>query len=265
MDKMLVAVFDSDTAAFDGLSALRDLHRDGDITLYGWAVIAKDKTGKVSVRQAPEEGGASLGAALGLLTGKLLELLRGPAGLAMGASLPGLTGFLFDLDMSRLGPKFLDEVAQALTPGKAAVLAEVDESSTTRIDERLRKHGGVVFRRLPAELIEDQLVAESAAFEIKLKALAQKLKQAVVEKKTAVQKDIEQVKRERKAVQDQAKARLDQAKAETAAKLKALQDQAKGVDQRVKARIERRIADLNANFNLRSSKLSQASTLTNER
>jgi uncharacterized protein YlxW (UPF0749 family) len=145
------------------------------------------------------------------------------------------------------------------------VLAEVDESSTTRIDERLRKHGGMVFRRLPAELIEDQLVAESADFEAKLQALAQKLEQAVVEKKTAVQKDVEQVKRERKAMQDQAKARLDQAKAEMAAKLKALQDQAKGVDERVKARIERRIADLNANFNLRSSKLNQASTFTNER
>ena len=52
MDKMLVAVFDSDTAAFDGLNALRDLHRDGDIALYGWAVIVKDKTGKISIRQA---------------------------------------------------------------------------------------------------------------------------------------------------------------------------------------------------------------------
>jgi uncharacterized membrane protein len=136
MDKMQVAVFDSDTAAFDGLSALRDLHRNGDITLYGWAVIVKDKTGKISIKQAPEEGGAPIGAALGLLTDKLLKVLRGPAGLAIGASLPGLTGLLFDLDMSRLGPKFLDEVASSLTPGMAAVLAEVDESSTTPIDER---------------------------------------------------------------------------------------------------------------------------------
>ena len=55
------------------------------------------------------------------------------------------------------------------------------------------------------------------------------------------------------------------AKAEMASKLKALQDQAKGVGDRAKARIERRIADLKANFDLRSSKLSQASTLTNDR
>jgi uncharacterized membrane protein len=265
MDKMLVAVFDSDTAAFDALSALRDLHRDGDITLYGWAVIVKGKTGKISVREAPEEGGAPLGAALGLLAGKLLEVLRGPAGLAIGASLPGLTGFLFDLDMSRLGPTLLDDVAKALTPGKAAVLAEVDESSPTRIDERVRKHGGTVIRRLPAELIEDQLVAESADFEAKLKTLDQKLKQALVGNRAAIQKDIEHVKKKRKAAQDQAKARLGQAKAEMAAKLKALQDQTKGVEERAKARIERRIADLKANFGLRSSKLSQASTLTNKR
>src|SRR6202045_5539210 len=143
MDKMLIAVFDGDAAAFDGLTALRDLHRDGDITLYGYAVIVKDKTGKISVRQAPEEGGAPLGAALGLLTGKLLEVLRGPAGLAIGTSLPGLTGFLFDLDMSRIGPAFLNDFAKALTPGKAAVLAEVEEGSTTRVDARLRRHGGM--------------------------------------------------------------------------------------------------------------------------
>jgi len=91
MDKMLVAVFDNETAAFDGLSALRDLHRDGYITFYAWAVIVKDGTGKTSVKQALEEGGPPLGAALGLLTDKLLKLVRGPAGLAIGTSL--LPGF----------------------------------------------------------------------------------------------------------------------------------------------------------------------------
>jgi uncharacterized membrane protein len=264
MDKMLVAVFDSDTAAFDGLNALRDLHRDNDITLYGWAVIIKDKTGKINIRQPPEEGGAPLGAALGLLTDKLLKVLRGPAGLAIGASLPGLTGFLFDLDMSRIGSKFLEEVAQALTPGKAAVLAEVDESSTTRIDERLRKLGAMVFRRLPAEIIEDQFVAESAGFEAKLKTLDRKLEQALAENRAAIQKDIEDARKHRKAAQAHARARLGQAKAEMEAKLKVLQDQAEGAGERAKAQIERRMADLKANFDLRSGKLSQASNVSNE-
>lgn len=30
MNKMIVAVFNNETAAFEGLSALKDLHKDGD-------------------------------------------------------------------------------------------------------------------------------------------------------------------------------------------------------------------------------------------
>ena len=244
MNKMLVAVFDSDTAAFDGLGALRDLHRDGDITLYGWAVIVKDKAGKFSVRQTLEEGGRPLAPRSGCSRVSLLELLRGPAGLAVGASLSGLTGFLFDLDMSRISPKFLDEVAQTLTR-----VTEVDESSTTLIYEQVRKHGGTVGCPLSSSKIS--FVAESTAFEAKLKALEQKLKQALAENRASIQKDIEHVKKQRKAAHDQAKARLGQAKAEMAAKLKVLQDQAKGTGNRAKAQIERRIADLKANLDLR--------------
>jgi hypothetical protein len=59
---------------------LGDLHKTGDITLYGWALILKDKAGKISVRQAPEEVSAPLGAALELLRDKRLEVLKGPAG-----------------------------------------------------------------------------------------------------------------------------------------------------------------------------------------
>jgi len=260
MDKMLVAVFDNETAAFDGLSALRDLHRDGYITFYAWAVIVKDGTGKTSVKQALEEGGPPLGAALGLLTDKLLKLVRGPAGLAIGTSLlPGLTGFLFDLDMSRIGPAFLNDFAKALTPGKAAVLAEVEEGSTTRVDARLRRHGGMVFRRLPAEVIETQLIRQSAAFKAKLKTLTRELKRALAWNRAAIQKDIEQVRKQLNETQDQSNARRDQANAEMGAKRKVLQDQAKGAGDRAKARIKRRISDLKKNFDLHSKKLSKAS------
>jgi uncharacterized membrane protein len=232
MNKMLVAVFDTETAAFEGLSALRDLHRDGDITLYASAVIVKDKTGQISVKQAADEG--PVGTALGLLTGGLIGILGGPAGLAIGATVGGFTGFLFDLDQSGIGATFLDDVSKRLTAGKAAVLAEVEESWTKPVDTRLHERGGIVFRRLRAEVIEDQLVRESAAFDADLKALQDDLKQGIAEDRAAIQKDIEQVKKQIKATQDQAKARLDQAKAEMDARIKALQDQAKGATDRAK-------------------------------
>lgn len=262
MNKMLIAVFDTETAAFQGLNALRDLHRDGDITLYASAVIVKDRAGQMSIKQAADDG--PVGTAVGLLTGGLIGILGGPAGMALGATIGGFTGFLFDLDESGIGATFLDDVSKTLTPGKAAVLADVDENWTTPVDTLLNERGGIVFRRLRAEVVEDQLARESAAFDADLKALQDDLKQGIAEDKAAIQKDIERVKKQIKATQEQAKARLDQAKAETDARIKALQDQAKGASERTKARIDKRIADVRAEFDLRSRKLNRAWTLTKE-
>ena len=54
MNKMLVAVFENETTAYEGLSALKDLHQDGDITLYASAVISKNREGKLLLKTAAE-------------------------------------------------------------------------------------------------------------------------------------------------------------------------------------------------------------------
>jgi uncharacterized membrane protein len=143
MNKMLVAVFDTEAAGFEGLSALRDLHAEGDITLYASAIIVKDKSGRIEARQVADSG--PVGAAVGLATGGLIGILGGPAGVALGATIGGLGGFLFDLENSGVGATFIDDVSKSLTAGKAAVLADVDESWTTPVDTRMHKLGGMVF------------------------------------------------------------------------------------------------------------------------
>ena len=50
MNKLLVAIFDTEKAANSGLNALRNLHAAGDITLFSNAVLAKDANGSVSVK-----------------------------------------------------------------------------------------------------------------------------------------------------------------------------------------------------------------------
>jgi uncharacterized membrane protein len=262
MNKMIVAVFDSQAAAFEGLSALKDLHRDGDVSLYSSAVIAKDNTGKVEMKQAADEG--PVGTALGLLTGSLIGILAGPVGLALGASVGGLGGLIYDANKSGVDVTFVDDVTKMLTPGKVAVLADIEESWTAPVDTRLHKLGGMVFRQLRGEVVADQLARESAAFEADLKALNDDLKQAAAENRAAIQKDVDRVKAQIKAVQDQAKIRLDQAKADVDARVKALQDQAKNAKGLAKARIEKRIAATRADFEARSKKLNQAWQLTKE-
>jgi len=262
MNKMLLAVFDNDTAAFEGLKALKDLHDRGDVTLYSWAVVARDKSGKLELKQQADRG--PVGTALGMLTGSVIGLLGGPAGTVIGASLGGLSGLFFDLDNADVGIAFYGDVVKTLTPGKTAVLADVDETWTTPVDTRMREHGGIVSRRFRSEIAEDQLVRESAILEASLNALDEEFGQASAENRAAIQEEIEDTKKQLKATQSQAKAKLDQAKAEMDAKIKTLQAQAEGASDRAKVGIDKRIAATKADFDVRSKKLNQAWQLTKE-
>lgn len=262
MNQMVVAVFDNESAALEGLRELRDLHNEGGVSLYASAVIVKDKTGKVTVEQEVDKGPA--GTAVGLLAGGLVGVLGGPAGLPVGAYIGGLAGLLFDLAKFGVDLRFFDDVSKALTAGKAAVLAEVEESWTSLLDERLGKHGGTLYRQFRVDVLDDQLVRESAALEANLKTLKHELERANAENRAAIQKDIDEVKGKLKAKQRQAEATLDQAKTEMEARVKTLQDQAKGANDAVKARIERRVAGVKTDFERRSKKLGQASRLAAE-
>lgn len=262
MNVMVVAVFDTETAALEGLQALRDLHKEGGISLYASAAIVKDTTGKISVRKAAEDG--PLGSAVGFLTGGLIGLLGGPPGVAVGAYAGGVAGSLFDVAKAGVDLTFVDDVSKRLTPGKAAVLAEVEETWTTLLDSRLQEHGGTVFRRFRADVVDDQLVREGAALEANLEALDDELASADAENRAAIQKDIDKAKRQLKATQDQTKAQLDQAKAEMEARINTLQDQAKAARDRAQARIEKRMGEVRTDFAARSQKLDQAWALARE-
>jgi uncharacterized membrane protein len=132
-EKMLMAVFNSAPQALKGVYYLKGLHRAGDITLYTTAVIAKEPSGKVSIKQASER--ELNGTPLGFLTGILVGTLGGPIGLVIGGSIGGLAGLIFDLAKTGVSADFLEQASQALAPGKTALLAEI-ESSLGRTNSR---------------------------------------------------------------------------------------------------------------------------------
>ena len=53
MSKFVVTTFSTEAKAYDGTRALKELHAEGEITLYGLAVIAKDVR-----RKAVDQGDA---------------------------------------------------------------------------------------------------------------------------------------------------------------------------------------------------------------
>jgi uncharacterized membrane protein len=262
MNKMLVAVFDAEPAAYEGLTALKDLDRTADIALYATAVIAKDASGKVSMTQAVDEG--PVGTALGAFAGSLVGLVGGPVGVVVGAALGATAGMAVDLGESGIDAGFLREVANAMTPGKVAVLAEIQETWETPVDTRLRPLGAVVFRRLRSEVAEDQLAREAAALRAERQRLREELAQASAQTEAARQAQIDALDRQLEAIRKQAVARTERAKRELDAKVDQMRNQMKQANDQEKAKIERRVAEAKADYAVRSAKLDQAGKLVRE-
>jgi len=276
MDKMLVAVFSTESGAYEGRKALQDLDWSGDITLYGTAIVAKDDAGTVSMKQKPDNGplatgvGVFAGALLGLLGGALVAPVgaaagaayaaaatAGAAGGALGGSIIDATHYGFSLDV-------VDEVSTYLVPGTAALLAEIDETWRVPVDTRLGELNAVVFRRPISEVADDQLVRESAEIDGEMRDLEAEIESANAKNKAALEAQLDRAKKRAESLQKTVSERLTRAKTETDAKVNALQEQLKHANEDQKARIEKRIAEVKADYQRRSELLEEARPLIKE-
>jgi uncharacterized membrane protein len=261
-DKMIVVVFDNEKKAYEGSKALNDLDAEGSITLYASAVIAKDANGKLTVKQAADQG--PLGTGVGLLTGTLIGLLGGPAGVAVGALAGTTGGALYDLAKVGVGEDFLSDVGQQLKPGKVAVVAEVWEEWVTPLDTRMEAAGGIVLRRTRGEVLDSQIEKDVASLKADVANLEAEYTRADKEAKAKLQAKINTAKAKLKAAQDRVKAAAEATKREMEAKIKALKEHVAKAKGDAKAKLEARITEVQSDYKRRADKLRQARELTKE-
>jgi uncharacterized membrane protein len=261
-DKMIVAVFDNEKRAYEGVTALKGLHAEGSITVYASAVIAKDADGKVTVKQEADRG--PLGTAVGLLTGSLLGLLGGPVGLGLGAYAGTVGGALYDLAKLGVSEDFLFEVGQNLRPGKVALVAEASEDWVMPVDTRMEAAGGVVFRRARGEVLDHHLERDAAALNAEMADLKAELVRADKAGKEKLQGKISAMNVRLKATQDRAKAALEATQREMDAKIKSVKEQLAKAQADRKAKLEKRVGEVQSEYTRRIEKLHQAWELTKE-
>jgi len=223
---MLVVVFDNETKAYEGKKALTQLDNEGSISVYGYAVVAKNVDGTASIKQGDDAG--PLGTLAGTALGSLIGALFGPVGLAVGAT-AGLTGGAsFDLLNAGVGEDFIDEVSKALTQGKVAVVAEIEEDWTTPVDTRMEAIGGTVYRRALSDVTHQvnqenvaamkadmaQLKAEHAQARADRKA---KLETKINQLDSKIQDQLQKAKEQRQATERKAQAKVEILKSKAAA------------------------------------------------
>ena len=217
MDRILVVVFDTERQAYAGKETLLHMDGEGTAIIYSYAVVAKDSDATLSVRESSDMGpvGTLFGASLGAFIGAL----GGPAGLAIGAAVGLTAGGAEDLHNLRVAGDFIDDVIKELRPNKYALIAELGEEWTERMDERMEAIGGKVFRRAVSDVkhvIHDQHVAAMKADIAQFKAehakahagRKAKLQEKINELDSKIQAHLEKAKERRKAAQQRAKAKV---------------------------------------------------------
>ena len=248
MDKLVAVVFGDEKAAYAGVRAFAEMNAEGSVDVTQVCVIKKEPNGTISTKEVDDFPIRTLaGTALGSVAG----VLAGPAGLAVGASGGAFAGMIGDLYNVGVDEDFISDVGIALTPGKCAVIAEVEEEWVTPLDTRMESLGGVVYRALKADVREDQRKREIASAKAELEQLKVEQAKAQADRKAKLQAQIEKINKRIDAKLARSQEQAQQAKRQLDARVKALQDKAEKQKGAAKAAVEARITKLRNDYQSR--------------
>jgi uncharacterized membrane protein len=253
LEKMIVVVFDTEHKAVEGEEALKQLDKEGTISVHAASVIKKNSDGKAELLKTKEE--FPIGIVGGTAIGSLIGLLGGPVGIFVGATSGALLGAFDDLYRSGVNAEFVDDVSATLTPGKFAVVADISEEWISPLDAKMEKLGGQVMRTRKRYVEADQMKSDVAALDAEIEQLEKEAKNARGEQKAKLQAKIERLKEKRQKKKEEAKQRLEQIKKEHDAKVQALKEKAAKAKADQKAAIEARVTQIDKNYQETLTKL----------
>jgi uncharacterized membrane protein len=156
MSNLVVLTFNDTEQAGQVFEAVKQAQSNGQVNVEDAAVIVKDESGKVHLKNQLDKAiaiGAVGGGILGLMIASVFFPL---AGLAFGAISGGLIGKSLDKGVDQ---KFVKDVTETLKPGSSAlfVIGSGDSSVVMAI---LRPFQGTVYQTsLPPELVDGLLSA----------------------------------------------------------------------------------------------------------
>jgi uncharacterized membrane protein len=247
MEKMIVVVFDNESKAFDGLLALSELDREGEISIYAEQVVVKEPGGTVRLIDNPDVssfptigGGAAVGALIGLL--------GGPVGALVGAAAGAAIGTLTDVEESGVTNEFIDDVTRTLTHGKAALVADISEERMTPLDVRMEQLGGVVFRRARTLVQNTEDDRDAAAHRADMEQLKAERAQARADRLAKIDAKIDHLRAKLENAIERKRLRMQMRQQEREARIQALKTKADRSEGEIRRRQEARIAELRCDY-----------------
>lgn len=141
---LVVAYFDDEDAAKEALEALKEAHKEDDLSIDGAAVVRRDEEGKVHLKEVGDTH-AKKGAGVGALIGGAVGVLFGPLGVIGGGAIGAYYGSIVAATVDEGIPnEALEEIATMLPVGGSALVALTSEEDAKIVEEKLASLGGRV-------------------------------------------------------------------------------------------------------------------------
>ena len=174
-------------------------------------------------------------------------------------------GAAFDLTREGVDGEFVEDAGSRLEPGKAAVIAEIDEQWQVPLDTRMEALGGHVVRRTQMQIEDAYLdreieAAQKELAELESETLAEvKASQTDKARKRAekLQAKIDAAKRKVQEKEDELARKLQSAKDEGNQKIAMLEVQKATATAESKAALDRRLADVRSDYERRTKRLQE--------
>jgi uncharacterized membrane protein len=193
MENVLAINFAQDPNAYEALTTLKELDDQGQVALEGAAVVLRNESGGIDIKDEVGDTGYE-GTATGGIIGLIVGILGGPFGVLLGGATGVLIGSLFDLDDEDETESVLGEISRSVRVGHDAVLAEVNEQSPEVVDAAMERLGGTVVRR-PLDDVEAEIAAAEDAQRAAKQAARKRLhEQRREQRKEKVQQKIAELK-----------------------------------------------------------------------
>ncbi len=238
MDKLIVITFNEESRAVDALTSLHRLRDQGEIEFYDAGIVAKDKDGKLSMKQIAEKMPEEF--MWGSLMGSFIGLIGGPAGAVAGTVAGGLTGAALDLIDVGVRKDFIDQVGKSLQAGNSAVVALVWEESNEPLDQAMAPLGWRVVRTVIKDEFEKQVEAQVKADEETEKRLKAELAQAKADVKAKIQQQLDNLRAKKEVLRKE----LDARKQRIEANIEAVKGKVSRAAEETKDKLEQRLSRL---------------------
>lgn len=150
MSELVVIAYDKESDATGARDRFRDIEKAGQVRIEDSAVVSKDSSGKLEIKN-PMSGGTKTGAVIGGAIGLILPVLGPVVGTVGGAVAGGWIG-------SKISPSvdkdFVEEVAHDLEPGKSALFLIIRNWNPDAVVAAAAEHYGEIHHTtLPEGLV----------------------------------------------------------------------------------------------------------------